>query len=217
LLQAQQRTGLDARFAPLFRNLALPAEKLEQFKNLLLERQSVMQDVMAAAREQGLDPRANPEELRKIVARANAESDDSLRALLGAEGFAQYQDYQQTLPQRSVVNQLQQSLSYTDAPLTTAQADELVRILATTAPSGPSADLPPPPVDGFARGPGRGGQGGPGGSTALVTTEAVQLAGRVLSTPQLEALTQLQQSQQAAQQLDQMVRAGRGNAPRGGG
>lgn len=220
LMQQQQKLALDGRFAPLFKTLNLSTASLDQFKSLLLEKQTVMPDVMAAAREQGVDPRDNPQEFRKMVAAAQADVDGSIKSLLGDEGFANYQQYQQTLPQRSVVNQLQQSLSYTNAPLSAAQADQLVQILASTAPQPTAGAGGMPPEmggrGGFGGGPGGGMGGGPGGGpvTAPITTEAVALAQQVLSTPQLEALQQLQQTQQAQEQLNQMRRGG---ARRGGG
>ncbi len=216
LMQQQQKLALDGRFAPLFKALNLSPASLDQFKSLLLEKQTVMPDVMAAAREQGVDPRENPQEFRKMVAAAQADVDGSIKSLLGDESFANYQQYQQTLPQRSVVNQLQQSLSYTNAPLSTTQGDQLVQILASTAPQPTAGAGGMPPEmggrGGFGGGPGGGMGGGP--VTAPITTEAVALAQQVLSTPQLEALQQLQQTQQAQEQLNQMRRGG---ARRGGG
>lgn len=223
LMQQQQKLALDGRFAPLFKALNLSPASLEQLKSLLLEKQAVMPDVMAAAREQGVDPRSNPQEFRKMVAAAQADIDGSIKSLLGDEGFAAYQQYQQTLPQRSVVNQLQQSLSYTNAPLSAAQADQLVQILASTAPQSAAGSGGMPPEGGgrggFGGGPGGGMGGPPGGGpvTAPITTEAVALAQQVLSAPQLEALQQLQQTQQAQEQLNQLMRGGRGGARRGGG
>ena len=49
---------------------------------------------------------------------------NNLKAVLGDAGFNQMQNYEQTMPQRNVVNQLQQRLSYTDTPLSQAQADQ---------------------------------------------------------------------------------------------
>jgi len=113
--------------------LNLPAAQLDKFKSLLLEKQSTMQDVMMAARDQGLDPRSDPEGFRKLVNTTQADSDANLKAALGDDAFAQYQQYLQAQPQRNVVNQLQQSLSYTEAPLSDAQATQLMQILATSA------------------------------------------------------------------------------------
>jgi hypothetical protein len=217
LMQQQQKLALDNRFAALFKRLNLPADQLESFKTLLLEKQSAAQDVMAAAASQGLDPRNNGAEIRKMIASAQAETDGSLKALLGTEGFSQYEQFQQTQPQRSLVNQLQQSLSYTAAPLSTTQADQLIQILAANAPTVPADGNAPvfgrgnPPFDG-------GGRGGIGGAALTITPAAVTAAQAVLSAPQVVALQQLQAAQQAQQQLNQQMRAGRGEGggPRGG-
>lgn len=219
LMQQQQRLALDGRYAALFKNLNLAPEKLEQLKSLLLEKQTVMQDVMAAARGQGVDPRDNPQEFRKMITAAQAELDGGLKTLLGDEAFAQYDQYQKTLPQRNVVTQLEQSLSYTNAPLSPTQADQLVHILASTAPQTPAPAVGEAPGRGGFGGPmggrGPGGSVGGGGATAPITTEAVKLAGKVLSAPQLAALQQLQQTQEAQKQLSDLMRSGRGES-RGG-
>lgn len=134
LMAIQQKGQLDSRYAALFKSLNLSPEQLDKFKTLLVEKQTAMQDVMAAARAQGISPRDDPEGFSKMIRDTQAEVDGSIKGLLGDAGFTQYENYQQTLPQRSVVNQLQQSLSYTNAPLTDAQAEQLVQILAQTNP-----------------------------------------------------------------------------------
>jgi hypothetical protein len=212
LMAQQQKAGLDARFAGLFKALNLPAAQLDKFKSLLLEKQSVMQDVMMAAREQGLDPRSNPEGFRSLVNSAQAEIDTSLKAVIGEEAFTQYQQYQQAQPQRNVLTQLEQSLSYTDSPLTTAQSTQLLQILAATATTAVGAGGPPD-------GGGRGGPMGAGtgtGPTAVITPQTIAQAQTVLNTTQVQALQQLQQTQQAQQQLEQILRSG-GGATGGGG
>ena len=201
----QQRAALDTRFAPLFKSLNLAPEKLSQFKNLLAERESTMQDVMMAARDQGVDPRSDPEGFRKLVTAAQAEINSQLKSVLGDDGYAQYEQYAQTQPQRATVDQLRTSLSYTSEPLTATQATQLLQILATTAPTpqnGAAAAGPPPDMGG-GRGPG-GPMGGGGG--APITTEAIAQAQTVLSNTQLVALQQMQSLQQAQQQAMQAMR-----------
>jgi hypothetical protein len=223
--QQQQQLALDSRYAALFKTLNLPAEKLATFKALLLEKQSVVQDVMAAARDQGLDPRTGGGEIRQMIADAQAEIDGSVKSLLGNDAFAQYEEFQRTQPQRALVSQLQQSLSYTASPLTTSQADQLVTILAANSPPAANrratSDAPalPPPDAGGRGGFGFvGGLGGGGFGGTTITTEAVNADQQILSTSQLSALQQLQQTQAAQQELNQMMRASRGpGTPRGGG
>lgn len=202
LMAVQQRASLDARFAALFKNLNLPPEQLEKLKELLVDRQNAMLDVMVAAREQGLTPRNNPEAFQKLVASTQAEIDNSIRATLGEDGFAQYQQYEKTIPQRNLVNQLQQRLSYTGAPLSDTQTEQLVQVLAST-----STQRNANTNDGGAGG-GRGGFAGFAGGTGAtrITKDAIVASQTVLSAPQVDALKQLQQAQQAQQQLQRLIR-----------
>jgi hypothetical protein len=153
LMSVQQKAAIDARYASLFKSLNLSPEQADKVKTLLADRQTTMQDVMAAAREQGI---RDPAEIRKLMADAQTDINNSLKSVLGDAGAAQLQTYEQTMPQRNVVNQLQQRLSYTDTPLSQAQADQLVQVLAANpAPQRTNAD-------GTAAQTGRGNRGGGG-------------------------------------------------------
>lgn len=233
MLSLQQKGAVESRYAALFKNLNLPPEQIEKLKTLLADRATTMQDVASAAREQGLSTRENPEVYRKLFADAQATIDNNIKAAIGEAGFAQLKTYEQTLPQRNVVNDLQQRLSYTSTPLTAAQTEQMVQVLAANAPqrqagsSGASSPGTPGSVDKPASdrvvvfsGPGGGGPGGPGmgmmfgssdgggrssGGSAAVTPAAVAQAQSVLAGPQLAALQQIQQQQQSRQQLSQLM------------
>lgn len=234
MLNLQQQPAIDSRYAALFKNLNLQPEQIDRLKMLLAERSTTVMDVMAAAREQGIDPRLNPEEFQKLVTNAQGEINNSIKSLIGEAGFAQLTSYDQTLPQRSTVNQLEQRLSYTNTPLTSAQAEQLVQILANNPAQRPAAGGPgggggPPP----ARGPDMGGmlmgafgpgmapvvgmmEAGRGNGPATVTAAAVTQAQTILSPPQTQALQQIQQQQQSQQQLQQMMRESLQPPPPGG-
>jgi hypothetical protein len=218
LMAMREKAMLNARYGALFKKLALSPEKLAQFQSLLADRQSIPMDVMTAAIQQGIDPMQNPQEFRQLVQNAQADIEEKIKAALDPASYAQYQNYIQTEPQRMVVNQLQQSLSYTDTPLTTAQADQLIQILTDTST-----------VNGGGGAPGTGGaavtyvnrtgsgnsmvvavitpppDGGGGFGGSLVTDETVTRAQSVLSTAQIQALREIQQQQQAAAQLRQQM------------
>jgi hypothetical protein len=223
MMNLQQQADIDRRYAALFKNLNLQPEQVDRLKALLAERSTAIMDVMAAARDQGIDPRQNPDAVRKLVADAENEINNSIKSTIGETGFAQLTSYEQTMPQRAVVNQLEQRLSYTNTPLTSAQAEQLVQILAsnpaqqpaTSAGAGPAGPQP-------GRGPDFGGmvvgmfgpgaapmvgmmEAGRGGGAATVTPAAVTQAQTILSPPQTQALQQIQQQQQSQQQLRQIV------------
>jgi len=203
----QQKAGLDNRFAALFKELKLPAATLDKLKDILVEKEVTMQDMMLTAREHGIDPRADPEGFRELVSSAQDETDSAIKSLLGDSSFSQYQQYEQTLPQRAVINQLQQSLSYTSEPLSDAQAASMMEILASASTQANGAvDVPPPtpfgPGPGLGLGPGAGGFG----PRAVITPEAVTLSKTVLSAEQMQVFQQLQQTQEAQGQLFRSIR-----------
>jgi hypothetical protein len=139
LMSVQQKARVDALYAPLFKNLNLTPEQTEKLKTILADRQTTLQDVASAAREQGIDPRRDPEGFKKLMESTQADINASIKSVLGVSGYSQFENYEKTLPQRNVVSQLQQRLSYTDTPLTSSQAEQLVQILAANTPARPAA------------------------------------------------------------------------------
>ena len=198
LMGIQQRAGLDAHYATLFKSLNLSPAQLEQFKNLLVEKQAALTDALAAARAQGINPRTDPDDFRKLIASAQTDADNNIKIALGDAGYAQYQQYQQTVPQRNVVNQLAQSLSYTNTPLSDAQNQQMVAILAANTPASTNAtgnNLRTTVASTF-------GVGFNGGATTPITNDAITQSQTVLSPSQISALQQLQATQQAQAQLN---------------
>jgi hypothetical protein len=228
LMAMQQKAGLDGRYAALFKRLNLNPADLEKFKNLLVEKQSTVMDVMAAARGQGLGGRDGRDEIRQLVQEAQAEVDGSIRASMGEAVYSQYKQYEATLPQRGVVDQLAQRLSYSSAPLSDAQADQLVGILAATAEPSANPGGMRAQAAGFVTAfPGGGPVAAMMGGGAKITDTAIVQAQGVLQPQQVSALQSIQQEQQLQAKLMEQMRANRQNmqqpganpapATRGGG
>ena len=195
-LSVQQRASLDGSYADLFKKLKLAPSELEKLKTLLIERQTTRMDVMTSARAQGLDPRANSDELRKLTASAQAEVDASIKTSLGESVYAQFRSYENTQTQRGLIDQLDQRLSYTSTPLNPSQSDYLVSALAASTSAAPPADSQ---------------QGGPsnwGGNrnAPLISDAIIQQAQSVLTPDQLTALKQLQAEQMAQKKMHDLMR-----------
>jgi hypothetical protein len=206
LMAVQRKAELDSRYSALFRQLNLTPEQLDAFKNLLVEKSTAMLDVRAVAREQGISPRTDPATYLKLVTDAQAQIDDNIRSQLGDAAFSQYKDYEQTLPQRNLVTQLEQRLSYSSTPLSPAQSTQMVAILAATSPA-PAGPVTPLAV-----------MGDPGRTRAVPVTDAtLNQALGVLAAPQLDALRQIQQEQQAQAQLSKAMRTPPSAPPPNGG
>lgn len=206
LMVLQQRAGLDARYSGLFRRLKLGAADLEKFKNLLVEKLNPGVDAASVARQQGVTGGNNREALQQAIANAEAGVDKRIRTILGDAGFALYQNYEHSAPERGLVTQLQLRLSYSSSPLTDDQTDQLVALLSTSAtratqgsgtPTGVSLSIA---TSSF--GP------GPLGSISI-TDSVIADSRRILAGDQVAALVQLQEEQQAQDQLSARIRSGR--------
>jgi hypothetical protein len=206
LMAMQRRAALDGRYAALFRTLKLSPADLEKFKDLLVDRQSAAADVFNTAREQGLNPRENRDQIRQLIEGFEAEADASIRSMLGETAYQQYQQYEKTAPQRSVVGQIEQRLSYSSTPLYGNQAEQLVNLLAASAPARPIT------VATSAAGPVAQG-GGPGDRGTIITDAIIAQSKAFLSSSQVDALRQLQQEQNSQGELRQQMQQTRRNAP----
>ena len=196
----EQKAQLDSRYGALFKSLTqglnLTPEQLDQFKNLLVQKQQTMLDALAAARQEGVSPRGDPAGFQQAMTDAQAPLDQQIQSTLGSAGFSQYQQYNQTLPQHTTVNQVSQALSYSPTPLTDQQASQLTALLAQDQPAAKTA-------------PGTVNFGSLLGNTtpAPITDEAVSAAQSFLSPPQIQALQQIQQAQQAQGKMQDLLRA----------
>lgn len=211
LMSIQQKAALDSRFASLFKSLNLSPADLEKFKSLLVEKQNAVMDARAAARAQGLTGPESRGALRQVISAAQAEVDNTIRSTLGEAAFAQYQTYEQTLPERNLVTQLQQRLSYSSTPLTDVQTNQVVALLAANNPATTQKMLTSATTN-ITTVAGNGSRNGMtqfrnGGVT--ITDAVITGSQNILTSTQLSALTQLQQEQQAQAQLAAQLRAAR--------
>jgi len=192
LMAEQIRAQIERRYAKLFAQLNLPPDKLEQFKNLLVDRQQSAMDVLASANDQGI---TDPRDFQKLVESSQADIDNQIKATIGDADFTQYQGFQQSQAARGVVTQLQDNLRTSEAPLSSAQADQLAQVMAQNqggaAPGALRGNNPP----------------------AQITDATIAQAQGFLSTPQIQALQQLQQQQQSQRRLQQMMFQGPGSGP----
>lgn len=202
-LERHRQAAIDARFAGLFRRLALGSEELAEFKRLLAEKDNVALEVLAVAETQADGP-LPAATVDASVRDARAKVEDAIRASLGSDRYAVYRDYEQTQPQRAVVAQLEQRLSYSNTPLAPSQAEALVRILSAHAPAVSEQTTPAVVV----------GAGAPAAlarlqsetAAAKVNDAALNEALVVLAPPQQRALREIQAEQQSSLLALQLIR-----------
>jgi hypothetical protein len=208
----QQKARINSTYGALFKSLNLTPEQTAQFQNLLAERQMSMLDVLSAAHAEGVTGR---DQITSLVQQAGSAIDSQIQSLLGPDGYSQYNNYLQTMPQRNQVNQLQTLLVTSGGtPLQDYQTQQLAQILAQNSAGS----------NGGQRGGGGflGAMGGMGGlfatpvSGPTITSGAVTQAASVLTPAQLQVLQQMQQQQAAQQQINRMLRQSFNGAQGGG-
>jgi RNA polymerase sigma factor (sigma-70 family) len=118
----QQAQLLKTEFAPLVKQLNLKPEQGDAFYKLLTDNVTNTMLQSLAMMEGAKDPDA-------AIAAANAEKNmqDQMRLLLGDSGYSQYQEFQATLSDRMIFEQMQ--ASFTDDPLTGDQQQRLLQIM----------------------------------------------------------------------------------------
>ncbi|HVS53551.1 MAG TPA: hypothetical protein VHD62_14445 [Opitutaceae bacterium] len=204
------KSSLDQRYGGLFRQLRLSPAELEQFKDLLAERQMSSLDAVRALQTQG----ASPADLPALMKKVQGEVDESVHTLLGDQRYEQYQNFNQNIASYTLLDQIDRRLSYTNAPLQPSQSDALLRVLIEhNQPAANSAQ-------GMALNLAQSMSGlSPAISTLMqrpLTDETIAAAQTVLSPPQLEALRQLQSEQRSQASTMQSLRGAGGAASSSG-
>jgi hypothetical protein len=125
IMASQQKTMVNMMYSGLFKDLNLTPEEKEKFTQLLTDSQ--MKTIEAA---QGMfGNSADTDATGKAVADAKKQADSEIKALLGDDRFAQYQDYQKTMTERMQLDSLQKQLASENMPLATEQSAQLMQIL----------------------------------------------------------------------------------------
>jgi hypothetical protein len=205
------------RYAGFFQTAGLSAEQQERILNEMKKTRTAALDMLATLHAQGYfradneDPTATANMVRKIGKEVIQQREAALRATLGDAGFAAFQQYSATIPQRNVAEQLAGQLYNTNEPLTSSQAEQLVAVLAQNGFEPRGGSTPGNTINGTvisqalyqARFVQAGQQGGMSvlDWQAPVTDAAIARASSVLTPAQLAALKQVQASQATQFQL----------------
>jgi hypothetical protein len=143
-LRTQQRTMMDQLYTPLIKRLGLNPEEANQFKEMQTDHMMNMAGKTFAMF--GSDGSSKSTEAANSVSADQKNFDQQVKAFLGEDRHGQYQQYQETLPQRMQLNayKLQAGGDYT---LTEPQGEALLTIMkeeqksAATASGLPTGEM----------------------------------------------------------------------------
>lgn len=124
----QFQAELPARYRPLYRRLGLSSDEVARFEALMAERYWAYSDVLATSGAPG--PAFAEKILGAMEQQVLASFDERLRAVIGDSGVHQYRNYERMAPAQALIQSLAARLFDTAEPLSAAQADQLLAILA---------------------------------------------------------------------------------------
>ena len=186
---ALAKSRLDLFYGPLFKNLNLPADKLDRFKDLLVEMDMIYNDVHEALEieDANISPGQRHAYVKDLDGVLLPPVLDKMKALLTEPEYAQFREYNEDLPEWQTVNTVARVLQSTDTPLTDEQANLLVVLLRGGEPKVMKphwlemyyatgvGGFPPPPPD-----------------SSGITTPVIEKANGILSLSQMNGLRQVQ-------------------------
>jgi hypothetical protein len=131
--------GMEISYRAFTRQIGFTPAQQEQFKALMVDymdrRDGQIRTAMTAALAQNPRPdRATMQDIHEAT--ANQAYEDwlvTMRATFGDSVVQSFQRYRDTMAGREVTKELSSALFYSDAPLTVAQADQLVEIIASNS------------------------------------------------------------------------------------
>ncbi|HTD65347.1 MAG TPA: hypothetical protein VK846_02305 [Candidatus Limnocylindria bacterium] len=128
IMREQQKAMVNMMYAGLFKDLNLSPDEKEKLKTLLTDAQ--MKNVEAA---QGLfggdDKSATGLDVAKQALEAKKQRDGEIKALLGDERFAQYQDYQKNVGERMQIDQFKNQMAAENIPMRDDQTAQLLQAM----------------------------------------------------------------------------------------
>jgi hypothetical protein len=199
---ALARSRLSFLYGPLFKNLNLSEDRLERFKDLLIEGELTDVDLTVVLTDENIHGAERRALWDQLDPKLSQEVNDKIKAFLTEPEYEQFVDYSEDLNQWETVNQVARVLQPTGAPLTDEQANLLVVLLRGGRPKSTTIGNTDITYAAgiFAGSPPTGVINGPlsiGGKMMLppnsqITEPIFEKAKGFLSPPQMEGLRQVQ-------------------------
>ena len=125
VIAEQQRMGFKMIYSDLFKEMQLSPEEQTKLSDLMVGFQMKNMENARGLLEEGPDHAAALETQRQQT----AEYEASIKAFLGDERYAQFEDYSKNIGNRMLVNQLKSELAGGKTPLQEEQAKQLVQTM----------------------------------------------------------------------------------------
>ncbi|HOX56407.1 MAG TPA: hypothetical protein P5205_07015 [Candidatus Paceibacterota bacterium] len=125
-IRDQQRMTMDQLYAPLIRQMGLSPEEAGQFKDLLAD--NMMKAADKAYAVMGGAASSNRTEMLSSLNAEQKAFENSVKDFLGDDRYALYKDYQETIGERTMLNQFKTQLG-SDYNLTDPQTEAMLTFM----------------------------------------------------------------------------------------
>jgi hypothetical protein len=137
MMRAQQKMMVGQMYGSLYKQLGLSPTDEEALKKLLEDRQMAVMDAgLAVMGGSGTDSKQTAEDAKTL----KTQFDKQIEDLLGPQAYSAFQQYDQTVTERTEVNLFKQSLS-ADNALTDQQENDLVDAMYQARKTLPESSL----------------------------------------------------------------------------
>ena len=126
MIRDQQRMMMDQMYAPLVKKMGLTPDEATQFKDLVAD--NAMKAAEKATSMFGGLGSTNSADALKAITAEQKTFDDQVKGLLGDDRYAQYKDYQETVAERTLLNQFKQQAG-SDYNLNDQQSEALLTFM----------------------------------------------------------------------------------------
>lgn len=139
MMRSQQKAAINQMYAGLFKEMNLPSETKEKLAAILTDSQMRSIEAAQGMFGQGAEGSDAFKETQAKMDAAQKQTEAEIKALLGEEGYAKYDDYQKNLGERMQLNSFQTTLEAASLPLQEQQSAQLLQIMKEEKAAVPPA------------------------------------------------------------------------------
>lgn len=129
MLRSQQKVAINQMYKGLFKDLNLAPDAREKLAGILTDSQMRNLEAAQGMMGEGGQEQANMKEMQAKMDAAKKQTEADVKALLGDEGYAKYDNYQKTIGERMQLESLTTNLQEANLPLQEGQSAQLLQIL----------------------------------------------------------------------------------------